>query len=113
MPDPRVLRWLPRIAGVLFALVLSLFALDALQQAASEPMGLLMHLLPALFVIALVALAWRREWIGALSFLALALLYAWWARDHWSWVIGIAGPMLLIGALNGWAWFARRRQRDR
>lgn len=72
-------------------------------------LDVLMHLMPMLFCGLIILLAWQREWIGELVFLALALFYGWWARDHVQWILVIGGPLLLIAGLYGWAWVARKR----
>jgi hypothetical protein len=58
--------------------------------------------------VAAIALAWRREWVGALLFGGLALYYGITAWGHASWVLLIAGPMLLVAILYGVAWASRR-----
>jgi hypothetical protein len=64
----RVLLWSPRILGILMSLFLSLFALDAFseKQPFSESLpAFAIHLVPALVLLAVVAMSWRWEWIGA------------------------------------------------
>lgn len=89
-----MLRWTPRVLALLIGLFLALFAFDA-----AGGFDLLMHLAPVAVVALVVAIAWRREWIGAVAFTALALGYAFIARDHLSWVGVISGPLLAIAAL--------------
>lgn len=89
-----MLRWTPRVLAILMGLFLALFAFDA-----EGGLDLLMHLAPVAIVALVVAAAWRREWIGAVAFTALALGYAFIARDHRSWVSVISGPLLAIAAL--------------
>lgn len=96
------LRWGPRLLGILVALYLAVFALDAFgegQGAGAALPGFLVHLLPTAAVLAVVALAWRRAWIGALGFLALATGYAALALGRPAWVLAIAGPLALVGVL--------------
>ena len=106
--NPTAIRWLPRIAAILFTLFISLFAGDA-GEGEARMMDLLMHLLPTLFCALIIVLAWQREWLGAVVFLALFVFYAWWAWDHLQWVLLIGSPMLLIAGLYGWAWVVRKR----
>lgn len=108
--NPTGIRWLPRVAAILFTLFISLFAGDADEgENGARMMDLLMHLLPTLFCVVVIVLAWQREWLGSLIFLALFVLYAWWASDHVQWILLIGSPMLLIGGLYGWAWVVRKR----
>ena len=110
-PNP-VLLWAPRILAVGVSLFLAIFALDAFDtnsftQALPD---FLMHLLPSVFLLTIVAVAWRHESIGAVAFTVLAVGYAVAAREHPSWIAVIAGPLLAVGALYGWNW-RRRSQR--
>lgn len=104
------LEWSPRVLGILTALFLGIFALDAFGEGrgflASLP-GFLVHLLPTFIVLAVVALAWRRAWLGALAFAILAALYAVSTRRiDWFLVIGV--PLLVVSALYlaSWRWRA-------
>lgn len=97
-----VLRWLPRVGGIAFALFLALFALDVFEGEASageRALALGMHLLPNLACLALVAAAWKRPWIGALGFAVLALAYLAIAHEHLDWVALISGPLALVALL--------------
>lgn len=102
-----VLRWAPRILGVLVSLFLSLFALDAFVPGAPLRQTIpafLIHLAPMAALLVVVALSWRRPWLGAVVFGASALAYAWVARAHADWVAVVAGPLLAVGALFLWSW---------
>jgi len=101
------LLWAPRLLAVAVSLFLSVFALDAFGSGTSFFEALpdfLIHLLPSAIVVAVVALAWHREWIGAVVFAVLAVAYAVAAREHLSWIAAISGPLLITGALYGWSW---------
>ena len=109
-----LLFWAPRVLGLAFALFLATFALDAFGNGEPIPDAILyfvIHLLPSLLVVTLVAASWRREWIGAVSFAALGLVYAGTAgRGHIDWALLISGPLLLVSMLFLWNWLARREQ---
>lgn len=97
-----VLYWAPRVLGLLFAAFLSLFALDAFSEALTRDAvwpALLMHLLPAIAVGIVVAVAWRYELAGAILFAAAGAAYAVATREHPSWILAIAGPMFLEALL--------------
>jgi hypothetical protein len=101
-----VLLWAPRIAGILVAAFLGLFALDAFEGrsfVAALP-AFAIHLIPSFLVLAAVAIAWRFEWVGAVAFLGLAVLYAVMVRGRVDWVAVISGPLLLVGILFLAAW---------
>ncbi len=68
--------WLPRAGGLGIALFLALFALDSFegQQSHGErASALMMHLLPNFACPGLVAVAWKRPWVGAVGSGTLAL----------------------------------------
>lgn len=112
----RLLIWTPRVLGLLFALFLSIFALDVfgVGYTISETIvALLMHLLPTFALLLALALAWRWPAVGALGFLGFA---AWYVFMAWgSFPVGvlwlIAGPPLLIGLLYllDWRYWAQLR----
>lgn len=107
---PRLSLWFPRILAILFALFLSVFALDVF----AEPLGfwptllgLLMHLVPSAIVVLALVIAWQWEALGASLFCALGIVYliATWGRFAWTAYAFISGPLLLIGALFLIDWF--------
>ena len=91
-----LIRWTARAAGALVCVLLAAFAIDAIGDGF---LALTMHLLPALLALAVVVLAWRWELAGGSIFLGLAVLYAFVARDHVSWIVAIAVPLAVVGLL--------------
>jgi hypothetical protein len=74
----RLLFWTPRITLLLYALLLSLFALDVFGHGAGfweTLLALSMHLIPTWVLLIVLALAWRWEWVGALLLTAWAIQY--------------------------------------
>lgn len=103
----RALLWVPRVLALLVCAYLAMFSLDALDNGAGVARSLLafaMHLIPVAVLLLVVAAAWRWEWVGALLFACLALVYAILARAHPVWVVGISGPLVLVAIayLLGW-----------
>jgi lysylphosphatidylglycerol synthetase-like protein (DUF2156 family) len=99
----RWLFWTPRALCLAFAVFLSVFALDVFQAGygpGKTIVALFIHLVPVYIVLAVLAMAWRWEWVGAAGFAGLAL---WYAKDHWrrhpDWALTIAGPMVVLAAL--------------
>lgn len=118
----RALFWAPRGIAILFAAVLSLFALDVFQ----ENLGLwqalaafAMHLVPVGVYLIILLLAWRWEWVGAVFFAGLAALYIATLPRQLStavrinWVSVIAGPLVAIAALFLLGWWKRGEIRAR
>jgi hypothetical protein len=102
-----VLLWSPRILGILMALFLSLFALDAFGEGkpfVESLSAFAIHLVPALVLLAIVAISWRWEWIGGMTFIGLAAAYMVMARGRVDWILVISGPLLVIGAGFLWSW---------
>ena len=102
-----VIVWSARIVGIGTSAFLAMFALDAL--GAGKPLwqtvtDLLVHLMPSLAVLAVVILSWRRQWLGALAFVSLAVAYALLVNFRPDWVLAISGPLLTAGLLFFWAW---------
>ena len=106
-----LLLWSPRILGITVSLFLSLFALDAFEQGkpvAAMLTDFAMHLVPAAVILAIVALSWRRPWIGGVAFVLLGAAYGSSVSFRLDWTLPISGPLLTAGALFLWSW--RRHQ---
>lgn len=106
--------WLaPRILGILFAAFLSIFALDVFEGSRSAgelAAALALHLVPSFVVLALVALAWKRELVGVVGFALLAAAYVVMFRGRFpilTYVV-ISGPLLLISLLFLASWRSGR-----
>ena len=101
------LLWCPRVLGIGVAAFLSLFALDAFGAGESVWHALpdfFIHLLPAAAVLLIVGLSWRRPWIGGVLFITLAAIYSASVNFRLSWVLTIAGPLLVVGLLFLLSW---------
>lgn len=114
----RTVFWTPRILCILFALFISLLALDVFGMGYGfweTIVALIMHLVPTFVILIALALAWRWPWIGAILFAALAVLYVImiWRDFDWITYLLIAGPLFLVGALFlvDWLYHAARRSR--
>lgn len=111
----RLLYWLPRVLAIFFALFLSIFALDVFE----EPNGFwrtvlafAIHLIPAATVAAILAAAWRWEWMGTVLFALAAALYAQQVLPrHPDWAAILCTPLLTIAVLFLADWIAARRAR--
>lgn len=88
-----------------------MFALDTFDEGHGlwqTALALSIHLVPSLLVVAVLVVAWRWEWVGALLYAMLATAYT--VRvlpAHISWALTIALPMLVIAALFLMNWLKR------
>ncbi|NOY05365.1 MAG: hypothetical protein GXO82_01825, partial [Chlorobi bacterium] len=88
----------------LFAAFLGLFSFDVFNEGYGfweAVLALLIHMIPAGVVLVVLAIAWRREWIGGILFLVLAATYPLFFRGnfHWTALLVISGPAALTGVL--------------
>ncbi|MFN8493802.1 MAG: hypothetical protein U0350_39755 [Caldilineaceae bacterium] len=109
----QLLIWLPRSLGILFALFLSLFALDVFDAGYGfwgTLLALFIHLIPVFFLLIGLAVAWRWEWVGVVVFWGFAAWYVigFGGRFDWSVYALIMGPPLVVGLLFGVDWIYHR-----
>ncbi|MGE5550357.1 MAG: hypothetical protein ACM3ZC_07480 [Bacteroidota bacterium] len=113
----RALFWSPRVLCLLFAAFLSLFAFDVFEGVGigEAILALLIHLVPVYIVVIVLVAAWRREWIGAILYNALAVFYLVWAWGRFDWraYLVISGPLALIGVLFLFNWIYRVQLRTK
>jgi len=108
----KLLLWSPRILGVGVSLFVGLFALDAFSEGKSFIQALpdfIIHLLPAMLLLAVVAVSWRLPWLGGMLFIACAVAYAAVAYRRLDWIAVISGPLTLVGVLFLASWIHGRR----
>jgi len=115
-PVKRVLFWTPRVLCILFAVFVSLFALDVFGEGYGfwgTILALLIHLIPTGVILIVLAISWRWEWVGGILFIALGVVYlvTSWGRFHWSAYLVISGPLFLVGVLFLINWLYRARLR--
>jgi hypothetical protein len=111
----RILFWTPRALALLLALFLAAFAADVFSENRGiweTVVALVMHLIPSAVVLLILAITWRREWLGGLTYLAVAIFYvvATGGRLHWSAYVVISGTLCAIAVFffAGW-WILPRR----
>jgi hypothetical protein len=104
MTIQKIAFWTPRVLGILYALFLSIFALDVFSEGynvAETVLALGMHLIPTAVVAVVLLVAWKSERIGGLLFMLVGA--AFWVffggRNDWIGSLIISGPLILIGAL--------------
>ena len=94
--------WSPRVLGLIVVLFLATFALDAFSPGKpllESARDFLVHLIPALAVLTVLAAGWRHPHAGALGCVFLAACYAWYGRGHLAWIVIVSGPLLMTALL--------------
>ena len=108
----RIIHWAPRIAAILIIFFISLFSLDVFSMDA-PPLellgGFLIHNIPSIAMLALLAFAWKRPAVGFVAFLVAGALFAlFFVRDAQSLpnLLVFVFPILLIAGLfyADWKW---------
>jgi len=94
----------PRAVCIAVSAFLALFALDAVSESQgwwASVIGVAIHLVPSFVVLAVLALAWRRDLLGAGIMLALAMAYLLMAAGKVpaAGQAAIAGPLIAVAAL--------------
>jgi hypothetical protein len=112
----KALYWTPRVLAIAFILFLALFALDVFGEGYSlgeTLVALFMHLIPNFVLAAILVVAWKREWIGAVLFFGLGIFYlvATRGNEHWTAYLFISGPLFLMGILFQLNWVLRVKPR--
>jgi hypothetical protein len=98
------LYWSPRILGILYALFISLFALDILGSGYGlwdTIVALLVHLVPTWIILAALLIAWRWEKVGGILFIFIAVVFLAWfgARSPWPNYVLLFLPLVVVGVL--------------
>lgn len=114
--------WTPRILSILFILFLALFSLDVFDTqdagAGEIALGLLMHNIPALIMLAVLIISWKYEIVGGIAFILAGAAYivvTAYNQLEWylviSWGLQISGPACLIGILFLINWRRRKQHK--
>ena len=117
-PMQELLYWSPRALCIVVALFLGMFALDVFDEGTGfwgTTVALLMHLIPSFLVLIVLAISWRREWVGGLLSFVLALVWVVfaWGKPFFDFTtfLLIAGPLVLTGSLFLLNWRYRNELR--
>ncbi len=109
----QTLLWTPRVLGILFTAFISLFSLDVFEMGGgfwAALGGFFIHNIPTFVLLAALIIGWRREWAGAVGFLAVGLWFLRMANPgDWSFALVIVGIPLLVGVLFLAGWIFRKQ----
>ena len=114
-PVKRLLYWTPRVIVIAFALFISLFALDVFSEGRGfweTALALMMHLIPTAFIVLVLVISWRWEWVGAVMFSLAGGAYMIMTPRHPQWWVAISGPLFLIAILFLLSWIFRKEIRE-
>ncbi|HBT39530.1 MAG: hypothetical protein H5T93_09395 [Pseudothermotoga sp.] len=115
--------WLPRLLSILFLLFLFMLSFDVFEEGRSTAetfIGFLIHNIPVFALLVPVLLAWKRDLVGAITFLVVGLLFIVFVtynvlfREEVSWddpilsILTISGPAFLTAFLYFKSWKSRR-----
>lgn len=110
--------WTPRILSIVFILFLMMFSLDVFEPGLSAgeiALGLFIHNIPALILLAVVVISWKREIVGGVVFILAGIAYiatmlatGRFEGNMWLPSLIIAGPAFLIGILFILNWMKKR-----
>ncbi|MFA5124338.1 MAG: hypothetical protein WC473_00725 [Patescibacteria group bacterium] len=116
----QLIYWLPRILGLLFVGFLALFSLDIFSMGLRfwpTVLGLLIHNIPALILLAIIIVSWKYEIVGGIVFVLFGLTYIAMVLNNpfeWYmlfWMLEISGGAFLVGILFLVNWRRRKRQK--
>ncbi|MDP3026841.1 MAG: hypothetical protein Q8N63_03970, partial [Nanoarchaeota archaeon] len=74
----KFLYWAPRILSIIFILFLSLFSLDIFEGNygfGGTILGLFMHNIPSIILVALLIVAWKYDFVGGIVFILAGISY--------------------------------------
>ncbi|MGE5627972.1 MAG: hypothetical protein ACM3X7_07615 [Solirubrobacterales bacterium] len=111
--------WTPRILSILFVAFLAMFSLDVITPEANAlqiALGLFIHNIPALILLIIVIISWKREIVGGIAFILAGFMYIifsarsgipWYLALSWS--LTIALPAIIVGILYMLCWFKKKQ----
>ncbi len=114
----RFVYWTPRILSIIFILFLALFSLDIFEGNYGfwgTILGLFMHNIPSLVLLAVLIISWKYEIVGGIAFILGGLLYIFLLLFRnpfeWymlAWAAQISGVAFFIGILFIINWIKKR-----
>ena len=113
--------WTPRILAIIFILFLAMFSLDIFEGNYGfwgTILGLFMHNIPALILLAVLLISWKNEIVGGIAFILAGIFYIAWllmtaitTGFEWYyllWAMQISGIAFFIGIMFLIGWFKKK-----
>lgn len=98
---------MPRVLSIVFIAFLALMSLDVFEEKLEVWQTLLrlfIHNIPALILLVVLIISWKREIVGGITFILIGILYIIFAfsrADNWQmallWILQISGAAFVIG----------------
>ena len=111
--------WTPRVLAIILIAFMALMSLDVFGNGLNfwqTLLGLFMHNIPALVLLTVLIVSWKREIVGGIVFILAGLLYILFAFSHardWrtalAWSAEIAGTAFFIGGFFIANWVKKKR----
>lgn len=109
----RIVLWTPRVLCILFAVFISMLAMDVFDEAhgfRETVVALTMHLIPTFAIVLITIVAWRFPLVGTVAFIGTGLLYVFkFGRRFPGAIPLISGPQFVIAILFLLGWLQKRR----
>ncbi|MBN1108557.1 MAG: hypothetical protein JXR66_00960 [Bacteroidales bacterium] len=100
----KIIRWTPRILGILAILFISMFAFDSFspdKTLGQNLLSLLIHLLPSIALLIVLLIAWKRELAGGIIFIAAGIALSVFLYSGNMNRTGVPGQALLVVLILG------------
>ncbi len=100
----KIFYWVPRILGTLFIIFVSVFALDVFNEGygpLATLVAFMIHLVPAIFMVVALIIAWKNEAVGGGLFMVLGYIFFLVMNGQFN-ALGyflLPAPLFLIGML--------------
>jgi len=117
--------WSPRILSIIFVIFLSLMSLDVFESTSGfweTVLALFMHNIPALILLIILIISWKREIVGGIAFILAGLLYIGFIIRaimqngfepyYLAWAIQIAGVAFFVGIMYLVGWKQKKKNND-
>jgi hypothetical protein len=114
--------WTPRVLSIIFIAFLALFSLDVFEGNYGfwgTVLGLFIHNIPAMILLIILIISWKREIVGGIGFVLAGILYIamiliniiktgfeWY---YLLWALQISGIAFFIGILFLVGWFKKKK----